>query len=44
MLEYVGHPFAMANAAEDVKRAAGAVCPSNDEDGVLVTLEKLLGM
>jgi Cof subfamily protein (haloacid dehalogenase superfamily) len=44
MLEYVGHPFAMANAAEDVKRAAGAVCPSNDEDGVLVTLEELLGM
>lgn len=31
----------MANAPEEVKRAAKYVCPSNEEDGVLVTLEEL---
>ncbi len=41
MLEYCGHSYAMANASENVKRAAEYVCPSNEEDGVLVTLEKM---
>ena len=41
MLRYVGHSFAMANASADVKAAARAVCPSNDDEGVLVTLEQL---
>lgn len=42
MLRYCGHSYAMDNAPEDVKDAAGSVCPSNENDGVLVTLEKLL--
>lgn len=29
------------NAPENVKHAAKHVCPSNEEDGVLVTLEKI---
>lgn len=41
MLQYCGHSYAMANASENVKAAAKEVCPSNEEDGVLVTLEKL---
>jgi hydroxymethylpyrimidine pyrophosphatase-like HAD family hydrolase len=31
----------MDNAPENVKAVATAVCPSNDEDGVLVTLDQL---
>lgn len=41
MLNYCGLSYAMENAPEKVKRAADFVCPSNDDDGVLVTLEKL---
>ena len=41
MLQYCGHSYAMANASDNVKAAAKEVCPSNEEDGVLVTLEKL---
>lgn len=41
MLQYCGYSFAMDNASQDVKDAAKHVCPSNDEDGVLVTLEQL---
>lgn len=41
MLRYCGHSYAMDNAPDDVKNAAGSVCPSNEDDGVLVTLEKL---
>ena len=41
MLRYCGHSYAMYNAPEDVKNAARSVCPSNEDDGVLVTLEKL---
>lgn len=44
MLDYCGYSYAMANAPEDVKAAAKSVCPSNEEDGVLVTLEKLFGL
>lgn len=43
MLNYCGYSYAMENASEDVKAAAKFVCPSNEEDGVLVTLEKLFG-
>ncbi len=42
MLKYCGHSYAMANAPENVKQAAKQVCPSNEEDGVLVALERLL--
>ena len=41
MLRYCGHSYAMENAPDPVKQAAKQVCPSNEEDGVLVTLEKL---
>ena len=41
MLNYCGHSYAMENASENVKNAAKYVCPSNEEDGVLVTLEKI---
>lgn len=41
MLQYCGHSYAMENAPENVKDAAKYVCSSNEEDGVLVTLEKL---
>lgn len=44
MLNYCGYSYAMDNAPADVKQSAKAVCPSNEEDGVLVTLEKLLGL
>lgn len=44
MLKYCGYSYAMANAPEQVKIAAKYVCPSNEEDGVLLTLEKLFGM
>lgn len=44
MLRYVGHPYAMANASDEVKEAAGNVCPSNEEQGVLSTLEELFGL
>lgn len=41
MLRYCAHSYAMDNAPQNVKNAAKHVCPSNEEDGVLVTLEKL---
>ena len=41
MLKYCGQSYAMANAPENVKNAAKFVCPSNEEDGVLITLEKI---
>lgn len=41
MLRYCGHSYAMGNAPQNVKEAAKYTCPSNEEDGVLVTLEKL---
>ncbi|MCC8023895.1 MAG: Cof-type HAD-IIB family hydrolase [Clostridium sp.] len=41
MLNYCGHSYAMENAPENVKNAEKYVCPSNEEDGVLVTLEKI---
>lgn len=41
MLQYCGESYAMANASDKVKAAAKYVCPSNDHDGVLVTLDKI---
>ncbi len=41
MLRYCAHSYAMDNAPQIVKNAARHICPSNEEDGVLVTLEKL---
>ena len=41
MLRYVGRSYAMDNASDDVKAVATHVCPSNEDDGVLVTLEQL---
>ena len=44
MLRWCGHGYAMANADDDVKAAANAICPSNEEQGVLTTLEELFGL
>ena len=44
MLQYCGCSYAMANAPDEVKRAAKYVCPSNEEDGVLSALEDLFGL
>lgn len=44
MLKWAGHSYAVANASDDVKAAAGAICPSNQEQGVLTTLEELFGL
>ena len=44
MLQYCAHSYAMANAPQEVKAAAKMICPSNEEDGVLVTLETLFGI
>lgn len=41
MLRFCGVGYAMANAPDEVKAAANRVCPSNDEDGVLVALDEL---
>ena len=41
MLRFCGIGYAMDNAPDDVKAAANRVCPSNDEDGVLVALDEL---
>ncbi|MGA9518747.1 MAG: Cof-type HAD-IIB family hydrolase [Trichococcus sp.] len=44
MLEHVAYSFAMANAAEDVKKAAKYCALSNNEEGVLAAIEQLLEM
>lgn len=41
MLKYCKYSYAMKNSPQNVKDAAKYICPSNEEDGVLVTLEKL---
>lgn len=41
MLNYCGQSYAMENASQSVKNAAKFICPSNEESGVLITLEKL---
>lgn len=41
MLAYCGESYAMANGSDQVKKTAKYICPSNDEDGVLVTLDRV---
>lgn len=41
MLKYCEQSYAMENAPQNVKAAAKHVCPSNEEDGVLVTLDQI---
>lgn len=43
MLELVGMGYAMENAPQRIKDAAGHVAPSCEDDGVLAVLEELLG-
>ena len=40
MLKAAGHPVAMANAAEEVKKYAEFVTESNNEDGVAIAIER----
>jgi Cof subfamily protein (haloacid dehalogenase superfamily) len=44
MLVWAGRSFAVANAAPEVREAASALCPSNDEDGVAQTLDRAFGL
>jgi len=41
MLRWAGQSYAMSNAEHSVKEAADFIAPSNDEDGVAVTLESI---
>ena len=41
MLKFCGQSYAMANATQNVKISAKNICPSNEDDGVLITLEKI---
>lgn len=41
MLKYCKYSYAMENSSQNVKNAARHICKSNEEDGVLVTLEEL---
>ena len=41
MLKWAGSGYAMANACDAAKAAANHFCPSNEEQGVLTTLEEL---
>ena len=41
MLEYCKYSYAMANGSAEAKQAAKAICPSNNDDGVLEVLEKV---
>lgn len=41
MLKYCGLSYAMENASQKVKDAAKYICPSNEDEGVLVILEKI---
>ena len=43
MLAWAGRSFAMANAHGSVVETADEVAPSNDDDGVAATLERLFG-
>jgi hydroxymethylpyrimidine pyrophosphatase-like HAD family hydrolase len=44
MLQHVAYSFAMANASDDVKKAAKYRALSNNEEGVLAAIEQLLEM
>ena len=41
MLKLCGESYAMENAPHEVKNVAKNICPSNNDDGVLVALEKI---
>ena len=41
MLEYAGHPVVMGNAHEELKGMGYHVAPTNDEDGLAVTLAEV---
>lgn len=43
MLEWAGRSFAMGNATDDAKEAAGALLPTSDDDGLAVLVDQLLG-
>lgn len=42
MLAYAGRSVAMANAVDELKEQADEVTASNDEDGIAVTVKRLL--
>lgn len=42
MLQLAKYSFAMANASEEIKKAAAYVAPSNNEEGVLEVMEQYL--
>lgn len=42
MLQMAGHSYAMSNGSKEARKTAGNVTLSNDEDGVLVALEREL--
>ncbi len=42
MLQWAGWSFAMANATEDAKEAAGEVIGLNDDDGLAIKIEQIL--
>ncbi|MEU5981745.1 HAD family hydrolase [Streptomyces sp. NPDC047434] len=44
MFGWAGHGVAMANAHEELKAVADEVTSSNEEDGIAVVLERLLGL
>ncbi|MET9620290.1 HAD family hydrolase [Streptomyces sp. NPDC006464] len=44
MFGWAGHGVAMANAHEELKAVADEVASSNEEDGIAVVLERLLGL
>ena len=39
MLQFAGTGVAMGNAAEEIKKAADEVAPSNNDDGIAIFLE-----
>lgn len=43
LFAWAGWAFAMANGHPDVMAAADEVAPSNDDDGVALTVQRLLG-
>jgi hydroxymethylpyrimidine pyrophosphatase-like HAD family hydrolase len=43
MLRFAGHGVAVGGMTEEVRRAADAVAPPVDQDGVASYLEKMLG-
>ena len=44
MMFECGESFAMANAHEDLKKAAKHIAPSNDENGVMKSIQKWFGL